>query len=109
MFIRRLYSFLAMCIERLRGAALWVLVGGRTRARSAWVVDGRCYQRDSSDVGRDLSCVCYRTVCAKRCLCSRLRQTVRKEPEMWEPLLGLVVAVGLGIYLLVTLVYPERF
>jgi K+-transporting ATPase KdpF subunit len=32
-----------------------------------------------------------------------------KEARMFEPLLGLAVAIGLGIYLLVTLLKPERF
>lgn len=38
----------------------------------------------------------------------RLRQAV-EEPVMIEPVLGLVVAVGLGVYLLYTLLHPERF
>jgi len=28
---------------------------------------------------------------------------------MGEPILGLVVAVGLGLYLLYTLIHPEKF
>jgi len=28
---------------------------------------------------------------------------------MTEPILGLVVAVGLGLYLLYTLIHPEKF
>jgi K+-transporting ATPase KdpF subunit len=32
-----------------------------------------------------------------------------REAEMIEPLFGLFVAVALGIYLVVTLVRPERF
>jgi len=28
---------------------------------------------------------------------------------MGEPIIGLVVAVGLGIYLLYTLIHPEKF
>jgi len=28
---------------------------------------------------------------------------------MSEPILGLVVAVGLGLYLLYTLIHPEKF
>jgi K+-transporting ATPase KdpF subunit len=42
----------------------------------------------------------------------RLRQRAQKrlgEGEMFEPLLGLAVAVALGIYLLITLLKPERF
>jgi K+-transporting ATPase KdpF subunit len=29
--------------------------------------------------------------------------------SMFEPLLGLVVAIGLGVYLVVALLNPERF
>jgi len=28
---------------------------------------------------------------------------------MGEPIIGLVVAVGLGVYLLYTLIHPEKF
>ena len=39
-------------------------------------------------------------------LCAAARLT---EADMFEPLLGLAVAIALGIYLLVTLLKPERF
>jgi K+-transporting ATPase KdpF subunit len=32
-----------------------------------------------------------------------------KEVTMFEPLLGLAVAIGLGVYLIVALLNPERF
>jgi K+-transporting ATPase KdpF subunit len=32
-----------------------------------------------------------------------------KEIPMFEPLLGLAVAIGLGVYLIVALLNPERF
>jgi K+-transporting ATPase KdpF subunit len=32
-----------------------------------------------------------------------------EEANMIEPLIGLAVAIGLGIYLVVTLIRPERF
>jgi K+-transporting ATPase KdpF subunit len=32
-----------------------------------------------------------------------------REGRMFEPLLGLAVAVALGVYLLITLLKPERF
>jgi len=28
---------------------------------------------------------------------------------MTEPIIGLIVGIGLGVYLLYTLVYPEKF
>jgi K+-transporting ATPase KdpF subunit len=37
-----------------------------------------------------------------------LRQAARRI-EMTEPLIGLVVGALLGIYLLYTLIYPEKF
>ncbi|MGG7519150.1 K(+)-transporting ATPase subunit F [Allorhizobium undicola] len=30
-------------------------------------------------------------------------------PTMLEPILGLAVAIGLGVYLVITLLKPERF
>jgi K+-transporting ATPase KdpF subunit len=41
-------------------------------------------------------------------LCRRLRPTAGRI-EMIEPLIGLVVAALLGVYLLYTLIYPEKF
>jgi K+-transporting ATPase KdpF subunit len=43
-----------------------------------------------------------------------LRLRARSQPHltegsMLEPILGLVVAVALGVYLLITLLKPERF
>jgi K+-transporting ATPase KdpF subunit len=35
--------------------------------------------------------------------------TVSKEVSMFEPILGLVVALLLGFYLLFTLIHPEKF
>jgi K+-transporting ATPase KdpF subunit len=32
-----------------------------------------------------------------------------KEGAMSEPILGLIVGIGLSVYLLYTLIYPERF
>jgi K+-transporting ATPase KdpF subunit len=32
-----------------------------------------------------------------------------REVMMFEPLLGLAVAIGLGVYLIVALLNPERF
>lgn len=32
-----------------------------------------------------------------------------EEARMLEPLIGLAVALALGVYLLVTLLHPERF
>ncbi|MFD1747474.1 K(+)-transporting ATPase subunit F [Rhizobium helianthi] len=45
---------------------------------------------------------------AARSLCPRARQVLEAHP-MLEPLLGLFVAIALGIYLVVTLLRPERF
>jgi K+-transporting ATPase KdpF subunit len=41
-------------------------------------------------------------------LCAR-RRTALEEAIMLEPILGLVIAVAIGIYLLATLIRPERF
>ena len=38
----------------------------------------------------------------------RLQQNARRI-EMTEPLIGLVVGALLGVYLLYTLIYPEKF
>ncbi|VTZ28076.1 ATPase (modular protein) [Methylocella tundrae] len=43
-----------------------------------------------------------------------MRLRARSQPHlmegfMFEPLLGLAVAVALGVYLLITLLKPERF
>jgi K+-transporting ATPase KdpF subunit len=32
-----------------------------------------------------------------------------KETNMTEPIIGLIVGVSLGVYLLYTLIYPEKF
>ena len=40
-------------------------------------------------------------------LCHRPWPRVRL--HMFEPLLGLIVALGLGVYLVLTLLMPERF
>ncbi len=32
-----------------------------------------------------------------------------EEPPMTEPMLGLAVAIGIAIYLIYTLLYPEKF
>jgi K+-transporting ATPase KdpF subunit len=37
------------------------------------------------------------------------RSRISRRPEMFEPILGLAVALALGVYLLVTLLRPERF
>jgi K+-transporting ATPase KdpF subunit len=37
------------------------------------------------------------------------RSTGSEEATMFDPILGLVVAVGLGAYLVATLLMPERF
>ena len=37
------------------------------------------------------------------------RATNSKENVMIEPIVGLVVAIGLGFYLLYTLLHPEKF
>jgi K+-transporting ATPase KdpF subunit len=37
------------------------------------------------------------------------RPTAYSEPTMIEPVFGLIVALALGAYLLVTLLRPERF
>ena len=37
------------------------------------------------------------------------RLTACSEPAMLEPVFGLIVALALGVYLLVTLLRPERF
>lgn len=38
-----------------------------------------------------------------------MRSTTPEEATVFEPFLGLAVALGLGVYLVVTLLYPERF
>jgi K+-transporting ATPase KdpF subunit len=35
--------------------------------------------------------------------------TVCEEAPMFEPILGLVVALALGLYLVFTLIHPEKF
>jgi K+-transporting ATPase KdpF subunit len=39
----------------------------------------------------------------------RLRATLKKEPAMTEPLIGLAVGVLLAVYLIYNLIYPEKF
>jgi K+-transporting ATPase KdpF subunit len=40
---------------------------------------------------------------------ARLPASLKKEREMYEPLIGLGVAVLLGVYLVYTLLHPEKF
>ncbi|MFX5611363.1 K(+)-transporting ATPase subunit F, partial [Acinetobacter baumannii] len=49
-----------------------------------------------------------RAVRADGALRRRLRPHL-KEATMFEAILGLVVAAGLAVYLVVTLLYPEKF
>lgn len=41
-------------------------------------------------------------------LCARSQPSLR-EDAMFEPILGLVATLGLGVYLVVTLLFPEKF
>ena len=61
--------------------------------------------------GHARSRVCGARICgggADGLLRNGLAATV-KESVMSEPIIGLVVAIGLGLYLLYTLIHPEKF
>jgi K+-transporting ATPase KdpF subunit len=42
-------------------------------------------------------------------ICARLPATLKKEREMYEPIIGLCVAILLGVYLVYALLHPEKF
>ncbi|MDF2117779.1 K(+)-transporting ATPase subunit F [Roseiarcaceae bacterium H3SJ34-1] len=43
------------------------------------------------------------------CASTRCSSNTREEASMFDALIGLAVALGLGVYLVITLLKPERF